>query len=137
MSIFNLLLVTVLVGLTNNTQVSVTDPQFFGFIETRDGRTFLRYQQDKLHGEMPVENIARIDFGYRRGQPFPLTLTLRDGRKLEVQSEYKNYVKLRGVTAVGEVWISHPDPVTVPLRLMSRAPNREDDLTIQFLEFGP
>jgi hypothetical protein len=113
--------VTVLVGLTNNTQVTINDAQFTGFIESRpDGTAVLRYQQEKLHGVMPVDSIARIDFGYRRGEPFPLSVTLRSGQKLEVWSEARNFVRVRGATETGEVVIVHPDPISIPLRLSTK-----------------
>jgi hypothetical protein len=136
MSIVNLVLVTVLVGLTNNTQVTLNDVQFSGFIELQqDGKLTLRYQQDGLHGALAVDAISRIDFGYERGEPFPLSVTLKNGQKLEVRTEYRKFLRLRGTTESGEITIFHPDPITGPLRLSTRGQNRKDDLTIQFLEF--
>ena len=136
MSIFNLVLISVVVGLTNNTQVTLNDAQFAGFIQARDdGRIVLMYRQDRLHGTLFVDAIARIDLGYERGQPYPLTVTLKNGQILQVQSEYRNFLKVRGITDTGEVFIQHPDPISVPVELRTRAANRENDLTIQFLEF--
>src|SRR5262245_1486229 len=74
MPLLQLLMVTLVAGLTNGNQVTLQDPQFTGFIETRnDGQAFLLYRTDKLHGELPTASIARIDFGYSRGLPFLLT----------------------------------------------------------------
>jgi hypothetical protein len=134
MSIFNLVLISVVVGLTDNTQVTLNDAQFTGFIQARDdGRIVLVYRQERLHGTMPVDVIARIDFGYERGQPFPLTLTLKNGQTLQVRSEYRNFLKVRGTNDIGEIIIQHPDPISGPVELSTRAPNRANDLTIQFL----
>ena len=136
MSILNLLLVTVLVGLTNGEEVTLTDAQFTGFIQAReDGRIVLRYQTGAQHGALFADSISRIDFGYRRGQPFPLTVTLRSGQTLQIASDHRNFLRLRGRTDNGEVTISHPDPLSSPIRLTTRAANRSDDLTIRFLEF--
>ena len=136
MSILNLVLISVVVGLTNNTQVTLNDAQFAGFIQARDdGRIVLMYRQERLHGTLFVEAIARIDLGYERGQPYPLTVTLKNGQILQVQSEYRNFLKVRGITDTGEVFIQHPDPISAPVEQRTRPANRENDLTIRFLEF--
>jgi len=42
---------------------------------------------------------------------------------------------VRGKTDFGIVTIKHPDPLSVPLRITTRSPNRKNNLTIQYLEF--
>ena len=136
MSILNLLLVTVLVGLSNGEEVTLTDVQFTGFIQAQeDGRIVLRYQAGDQHGALFTESISRIEFGYRRGEPFPLTVTLRSGQTLQLASDHRNFLRLRGKTENGEITISHPDPISTPIHVTTRAANRRDDLTIRFLEF--
>jgi len=84
---------------------------------------------------MPIKTISRIDFGrYIKGKPFPMTVTLRNGEKLQVESERRDFVTLKGKTDFGTVTINHPDPISTPLRLTTRKPNRKKDLTIQYLE---
>src|SRR5689334_19093596 len=86
----------IVVGLISGQQVVINDPEFTGFIQGRSMDAVLVYRQQQIHGEMPTRAIARIDFGaYRKGQPATLFLTLRDGRKLEVQTERKHFVMLR------------------------------------------
>ncbi len=136
MSILNFLLVTVLVGLINGNQVTIQDAQFLGFLESRDdGQTFLFYRQGAIHGQLSAESIARIDLGYRKGQPFPLTVTLKNGERMDLFSDRRDFVRIRGTGLTGGVTVQHPDPVAPPLRLTTRPANRADDLTIQFLEF--
>src|SRR5687768_7243522 len=102
MSILNFLLVTVLVGLTNGNQITIQDAQFVGFLESRDnGQIYLLYRQGDIHGELPADSIARIDFGYRRGQPFPLTVVLKNGQRMDVVSERRNFVRIRGTSENG------------------------------------
>src|SRR5439155_25492845 len=94
----------------------------------------LKYRQEKLHGQMPTKAISKIEFGeYKRGQPIGLTITLRNGQKLEAQSEHRNFLMLNGKTDRGAITIKHPDPVSAPLRLSSKKPDRKKDLTIRFL----
>jgi hypothetical protein len=126
----------VLVGLGDGRQLIVTSPEFTGFIEGRGGEAVLMYRQENFHGEMPMSAISRIEFGeYRRNRPFPLTVTLKNGQKLEVQSERRDFVMLRGRTDFGTVTVKHPDPLASPVRLTTKKPNRKNDLTIQYLEF--
>src|SRR5262245_16971268 len=126
----------VLVGLTNGQQVIVQNPEFTGFIQGRNSETLLIYRQDKVHGEMPIRIISRIDFvEYRRGQPFAMIVTLKNGQKLGVQSERQNFVTVHGNTDVGPIRISHPDPAASVLRVSPKKANRAKDLTIQYLEF--
>ena len=134
-SILNFLLVTVIVGLSDGQQLSVENPQFIGFIESREGAAVLFYRQQNFQGELSVSSVQRIDFGYRRGSPFPLTVTLRNGQKLEVQSAKRDFVMVKGTTDNGLVTVKHPDPISTSLTISTRRPNREDDLTIQYLEF--
>lgn len=126
----------VVVGLINGQQVVVEDPEFSGFIHGRSFDSVLFYRRQPVHGMMPTRTIARIDFGaYQQGQPVTLMLTLRNGQKLEVQTERDHFLMLRGNTELGTVIIKHPDPLSGPLRLSSNKPDRKNDLTIQYLEF--
>ena len=126
----------VVVGLVDQQQVLVENPRFSGFIQTRSGESVLMYRQENFHGEMPVRSIARIDFGeYRRGMPLQLTVTLKNGQKLEVQTERRDVLMVQGRTDTGMVVIKHPDPLNAPQRLGGRKPNRREDLTISYLEF--
>jgi hypothetical protein len=126
----------VVVGLADGQQLIVEDPQFSGIIQGRATDALLTYRQDKFHGKMPVTSASRVEFGeYKKGQPFSLTITLRNGQKLQVESERYDYLTIIGKTDVGTVTIKHPDPVAVPLRLSKKSANRKADLTIQYLEF--
>jgi len=130
--------VKVTVGMTNGQKIVIENPEFSGFIQGRNGDAVLIYRQSKVHGQLPLPIISRIDFGaYKRGEPFALSITLKNGQNLHVESEYRNFVTLHGKTDVGLVTISHPDPISVPVKIRTKAPNRVDDLTIQYLEFGP
>jgi hypothetical protein len=62
-------------------------------------------------------------------------VTLKNGQKLEVRSERQNFLRIRGMSEFGPVVVEHPDPAVIPLRLSTRRPDREDDLTIRFIEF--
>src|SRR5262245_6432040 len=80
----------VIVGLNDGQQLMIQNPQFSGFIQSRDSGVVLMYRQAKFHGELPLTAVSRIDFvEYRRGGPFVLAVTLKDGRKIEVESERK------------------------------------------------
>jgi hypothetical protein len=126
----------VLVGFVDGKQLAIESPEFTGFIEGRNGDALLMYRQQNFHGEMPTKTIARIEFRpYQPGKPFPLTITLRNGQKLEVESERRDFVTLRGQTAFGTVTIKNPDPTSVPVKITTRKENRKKDLTIQYLEF--
>ncbi len=126
----------VVVGLLTGQQVVIENPEFSGFIYGRGSDAVLAYRQQSIRGEMPTRSISRIDFGeYRRGQPIAVTVTLRNGQKLEVQAERQNFVTLRGQTDRGIVTIKHPDPLNTPVRLGEKKPDRSKDLTIQYLEF--
>jgi hypothetical protein len=126
----------VIVGLNDGQQLVVENPEFSGFIEGRNGDAVLMYRQQNFHGEMPMRTVSRIEFReYKKGEPFPMTVTLKNGRKLEVQSERRDFVSLKGRTEFGSVMIKHPDPLSAPVRLTTRKPNRKNDLTIQYLEF--
>jgi hypothetical protein len=126
----------VLVGLDDGKQLTVADPEFTGFIDGRSGEAVLMYRQENFHGEMPLKAISRIEFRpYRKGKPFSMTVTLRNGQTLEVDSERRDFVTLRGKTEFGTVTIKNPDPASVPGQLSTKKPNRKKDLTIQFLEF--
>jgi len=127
---------TVVVGLEDGQKLVVENPEFSGFIQGLGAQAVLMYRQEKFHGQMPLNTVSRIDFGkYKRGAPFPLLVTLKNGMKLEVQSERRYFVTVRGKTDFGIVTIKHPDPLSAPLRLSTRSANRKNDLTIQYLEF--
>ncbi len=126
----------VVVGLLDQQQVVVENPRFSGFIQTRGDDAVLMYRQEKFHGELSVQSISRVDFGeYRKGKPVRLTITLKNGQKLEVESERKDVLMVQGRTDFGTVTIKHPDPLSSPVKLAGRKPNRKDDLTIAYLEF--
>jgi hypothetical protein len=125
----------VIVGLDDGQQIIVADPEFSGFIEGRSGDAILMYRQENFHGEMPLRTIQRIEFGdYRKGKPFQMTVTLRNGQKLQVENERREFVTLKGKTDFGMVTVRHPDPISNPVNVGTRKPNRRKDLTIHFLE---
>lgn len=127
---------TVVVGLEGGQQLVIENPAFTGFIESRDGDAVLLYRQENFHGELSVKAISRIEFGeYRKGKPFAMTVTLRNGNKLEVESERRDFVMVKGKADIGTVTIKHPDPMSSTVKITTRRPNRKNDLTIQYLEF--
>ncbi len=129
---------TVVVGLDDGMKVTVETPDFSGFIEGRGADAVLLYHEKTFHGEMPVKSIARIEFGpYRKNKPFQLKVTLRNGDELNVESERRDFVTIRGKTDFGVVTIKHPDPLAAPLKLTTGKPDRKKSLTIQYLEFPP
>ncbi len=131
-----LLALTVVVGLLDGKQVSINDPKFAGFIESREGGdAVLLYRDKAVRGEMKISAVQRIDFDYRKGKPFLLTVTLKNGQKLDVETASRQFVTIKGDTGSGSVVIKHPDPVSGPVRISSRKLNRKKDLTIQYLEF--
>ena len=80
--------------------------------------------------------IAKIEFGpYRKDKPFSLKVTLRNGDQLDVETERRDFVSIKGRTEFGTVTIKHPDPISATVRLSTKKPNRKKDLTIQYLEF--
>jgi hypothetical protein len=126
----------VIVGLVDGQQLLVEDPHFSGFIETRGTEAGLKYRQDRFHGDLDLKSISRVDFDeYQRGKPFHLTVTLRSGQKIQVQSEGPKFLLVKGRTDVGTVTIKHPDPISSVVKITSMAPNRKRDLTISYLEF--
>jgi hypothetical protein len=127
---------TVVVGLGDGQQLVVQNPEFSGFIEGRSGDAVLMYRQENFHGEMPMKTIARIEFlPYKKGKPFPMTVTLKNGQKLEVESERRDFFTVKGKTDFGTITIKHPDPVSTPVKLTTKKPNRKNELTVQYLEF--
>ena len=126
----------VIVGLIDGQQLVVENPQFLGFIETRADDAGLRYRQASFHGNLSLKSIARVDFvRYERNRPFLLTITLRNGQKIDVESEGPRFLTVKGNTDVGTVTINHPDPISPEVRLRTKSPNRKDDLKISYLEF--
>jgi hypothetical protein len=126
----------VVIGMTDGQQVVVETPEFSGFVQGIGADAVLLHRRQNLHGQMPAQAISRIDFGrYEKDKPFRLTVTLRNGQKLEVESERQHFLTIKGRTELGMVYIKHPDPVGAPLRLSKKGPDRQNDLTIQYLEF--
>src|SRR5947207_2263132 len=75
----------VVVGLDGGKLLVLENPQFSGFIQGRNSDAVLTYRQRNLHGAIALRAISRIEFGaYRKGRPFELTVTLKNGQKLEV-----------------------------------------------------
>ena len=129
--------VRVTVGLTDGQRIVIENPEFSGFIQGRNGDAVLVYREAKFHGQLPIPIISKIEFGvYKRGEPFAMSVILKNGQNLHVESEYRSYVTLRGKTDFGMVTITHPDPNSFPVKITSKKPNRVHDLTIQYLEFG-
>jgi patatin-like phospholipase/acyl hydrolase len=126
----------VIVGLVDGQQLLVEDPQYSGFIETRGTEAGLRYRHQTFRGDMDLKSISRIDFGeYRGGEPFRLTVTLKNGQKIQVQSEGPKFLMVKGRTDEGTVVVKHPDPISSPVRLTTKRPNRTRDWTITYLDF--
>jgi hypothetical protein len=126
---------TVVVGLNDGRQIVLENPEFTGFIYGRGPDALVIYRDNKTHGTSPVSAIARIDFHeYKRG-PFPITITLKNGQRIEAFSERSNFVTVKGNNGAGTVFIKHPDPIATTLRIRTTPPNRKNDLTIQYLEF--
>src|SRR5262249_19025584 len=125
----------VIVGLRNGQQLLVQNPEFSGFIESRNGDALLIYREGSIHGEMPLKIVSRIEFGpYYKGHPFEIFVTMKDGQKLQLESARHDFVSVRGKTDQGMVTIKHPDPLSAPIKLRTKPPNRKKDLTIQYLE---
>jgi hypothetical protein len=126
---------TVVVGLKDGQELLVQNPEFTGFIQGHNADAIVMYHHGDFHGEMPLKTIEKIEFGpYKRGQPFAMTITLRNGQVLQVESERRDFVSLRGKTDFGTVTIRQPDPISVPVKLTTRKADRKKDLTIQYLE---
>lgn len=127
----------VVVGLVDGQKLVVQNPQFSGFIESRErNEAFLLYRQENFRGEVSLSAISRIEFGeYKKGKPFAMTLTMKNGQKLTVQSDRRDFVTVKGTTDIGTVTVKHPDPISSEVKLSTSKPDREDDLTIQYLEF--
>lgn len=126
----------VIVGLIDDQQLVLDNPRFSGLIELRGDDFVLPYRKEKFHGELSVKSISRVDFGeYRKGKPLQLTITLRNGQKLEVQTERRDYLLVQGRTDSGTVTVKHPDPLSSTVKLTTKRPNRKRDLTIAYLEF--
>lgn len=123
------------VGLTNAQEVVVQNPQFSGFIESRPDGSVLMFRQEKLRGEIMLSTIQRIDIGYTKGAGFPLTVTLKNGQKLEVEANRREFLTIKGKTEFGTITINHPDPISAPVSVIDRKPDRTKDLTIRYLEF--
>jgi len=124
------------VVMTGGQQVVIENPEFTGFIQGRSADAVLVYRQQTVRGRMPVGLIAKIELGeYRKGQPIAMTVTLKDGQSLKLESDQQKFVMLKGKTELGTVTIKHPDPISGPLRLSTKPRDRKRDLTIQYLEF--
>jgi hypothetical protein len=115
---------------------TLDNPQFTGFIESRDGsEPVLLYRQKKFKGELRVSLVQRIDFIYTRDKTYEFNVTLKNGQKLTVEAEGRDFLIVKGETDSGSVSIRHPDPISSVVRISTKKPNREKDLTIQYLEF--
>jgi hypothetical protein len=126
----------VVVGLVDGQRLVVEDPRFSGFIETNADNAQLKYRQDTFHGALDVKALSRVDFDeYRAGAPFLLTVTLKNGQKIQVQSEGPKFLMVKGRTDTGTVTIKHPDPIFSRVRITTKSPNRKRDLRITYLEF--
>jgi len=126
----------VVVCLHGGATLTVEDPEFGGFIDGRSGDAVLIYREHSFHGQLPVKTISRIEFlPHKKRKPFPLKVTLRNGEELNVETERRNFMEIKGKSELGIVTIKHPDPINTPLKLTTRKPNRKKDLTIQYLEF--
>jgi hypothetical protein len=126
----------VIVGLVDGQQLLVQDPHFSGFIETRGTDAGLKYRQDRFHGDLDLKSVSRVDFAeYQRGRPFHLTVTLRNGQKVQVESDGPKFLVVKGKTDDGTVTIKHPDPISSVVKVTTKAPNRKRNLTIRYLEF--
>jgi hypothetical protein len=125
----------VVIGLIDEQQLVVENPEFLGFIESRPEGSVLMFRQEKFRGEILLSAVQRIDIGYRKGEPFPLTVTLKNGQKLEVQANRRDFVTIKGRTEFGTITINHPEPVSTTVKITTRRPDRQNDLTIRYLEF--
>ena len=126
----------VVVGLVDGQQLVVENPEFSGFIETRGGDSVLAYRQANFHGNLSVKSIQRVDFGeYKKGKPFQLTVTLKNGQKLEIETEGSDYLMVQGKTDSGTVTIKHPDPLNPVVKIRTKKADRQKDLKITYLEF--
>ncbi len=123
------------VGLTNAQEVVVQNPQFSGFIESRPDGSVLMFRQEKIRGEILLSTIQRIDLSYTKDGVFPLTVTLKNGEKLEVEANRRDFLTIRGRTELGSITINHPDPITAAVGFLNRNRDRTKDLTIRYLEF--
>src|SRR5262249_45569264 len=99
------------------------------------GEAVLLYRQKQFRGEMKLSTIQRIDLTYAQGRPFLLGVRLKNGQRLEVESDRREFVTVKGTTDTGPVVINNPDPISPKLRLSTHAANRKHDLTIKYLEF--
>jgi hypothetical protein len=126
---------SVVVGLKDGQKLAIDDAQFTGFIETRDNGGVLLYRQKEFHGELKLSAIQRINFTYRKGRPYQLGLTLRNGKLLTVESDKRDFIMLKGATETGSITIKNPDPIAGAVRISTGAENRKHDQTIQYLEF--
>ncbi len=125
----------VIVGLFDGQQLAIETPQYSGFIENRDSDAVLLYRQKHFRGEMKLSTIRRIDLTYQKGKPFLLGVTLKNGQKIDVESDRRSFVAVQGATDTGTVIIKNPDPISPKVRLTTKAANREHDLTIKYFEF--
>jgi hypothetical protein len=126
----------VTICLLDGKQVTISGAEFSGFIDGPISQAVLTYREKGVHGQMPVAIISKIEFGpYAKGKPFLLSLTLKNGQRLQVESERHDFLTVAGNTDLGLVRIKHPDPLVGPVRLNTKRPDRKHDLTIQYLEF--
>jgi hypothetical protein len=122
--------------LLDGQQIAIDDPQFTGFIESRDGgEPVLMYREKQFRGEIKLSAIQRIDLTYTKDRTYQLNVTLRNGQKLTVEADRRDFVIVKGSTDSGSVLLKHPDPISPVVRISTKRPDRHNDLTIQYLEF--
>jgi len=101
----------VVVGMLDGSQVTIANPEFTGFIQGHFPDAVLIYRLQSVHGQMPLKTISKLEFGpYEKGRPFAITVTLKNGEKLQVESERHDYITLAGKTNLGLVRIKQPGP---------------------------
>ena len=127
---------SVIVGLLDGQQLALDNPEWTGFIESRDnGEAVLLYREKQFRGELKLSTIQRVDIAFKKDSPYQLSVTLKNGQKLQVESDRRNFVMVKGSTDSGSILIKHPDPISHVVQLSTKMPNREKDLTIKYLEF--
>src|SRR5262249_11215234 len=115
----------VIVGLVTGEQLLVEYPEFSGFIQGIGADAVLLYRRKDFHGELPVNKISRIDFGlYKKGQPFALNVTLRNGQSLDVLPKHRIFHSVREKSVVGTVITNPPDPISTPTNPSTNRANR-------------
>jgi len=101
----------VVVGMLDGSQVTIRQSEFTGFIQGHFPDAVLIYRLQSVPWTDAPENISKLEFGpYEKGRPFAITVTLKNGEKLQVESERHDYITLAGKTNLGLVRIKAPGP---------------------------